>query len=149
MFEPGMSSNNLASVLFSLSQQLPGKDRTGRKMVSFLCTLARPYRRAGVEPVDLTSSKNPVVTFLAASNERNSRMNYSSTRMTSGLFSGASVSNCCPLRIQLRRDSYSSDVIKQYPAPLSKRTAFKSFFFKYCFTFSTARSGLCFLAALA
>ena len=44
---PSMLSKNFASILFRFSYELPGTDSTGRRGVSALCTLAKPYKRAG------------------------------------------------------------------------------------------------------
>ena len=44
---PSMLSKNFASNLLRFSYELPGSDSTGRRGVSALCTLAKPYKRAG------------------------------------------------------------------------------------------------------
>ena len=55
---PSILSKNLVSVLLRFSYELPGSDSTGRKGVSALCTLAKPYKRAGCPPVDLNLEYN-------------------------------------------------------------------------------------------
>ena len=49
-------AKNFASILLRFSYELPGSNSTCRRGVSFLCTLAKPYKRAGC-PL-LTSSQN-------------------------------------------------------------------------------------------
>ena len=53
MFAPSISSSYFANVLFRLSYELPGKERTGRCGVPCLCTFANPYSLAGCAHVDL------------------------------------------------------------------------------------------------
>ena len=57
IFAPSMSKN-FASVLLRFSYELPGSDSTGRRGVSALCTLAKPYKRKSCPPVDLILEYN-------------------------------------------------------------------------------------------
>ena len=52
MFAPSILSKYFANV-FRWSYELPGKERTGRCGVPYLCIFAKPYSLAGCAPVDL------------------------------------------------------------------------------------------------
>ena len=53
-----MLSKNFASILLKISHELPGSNSIGRRGVSALCTLSKPYKREGCPPADLILEYN-------------------------------------------------------------------------------------------
>ena len=53
LLAPSILSKIFATVLLTCSYELPGSDSVDRRGVSAMCTVAKPYKRAGCPPIDL------------------------------------------------------------------------------------------------